>query len=177
MPFARTEPLRREIEARIPERPFSVEFWDGTKLPAGNGDWPTFHVRSPRAVAHALLAPGQLGLGRAYVSGERTWKVGPAPSLAGSRVPSQNSTVQGRSGMRASISRRRGSVRAKGIADPNMVRDASRRDRSLRESPGSYASCAEGAYDRRSQWQAAVHSHPTSSRSPTRPATGSSPVW
>ena len=29
-----------------------------------------FSARSPRAVAHALLAPGQLGLSRAYVSGE-----------------------------------------------------------------------------------------------------------
>ena len=29
-----------------------------------------FEARSPRAVAHALLAPGQLGLSRAYVSGE-----------------------------------------------------------------------------------------------------------
>jgi cyclopropane-fatty-acyl-phospholipid synthase len=70
MPFARTEPLRREIEARIPERPFSVEFWDGTRLPSTDGDGPTFFVRSPRAAAHALRAPGQLGLGRAYVSGE-----------------------------------------------------------------------------------------------------------
>src|SRR5262249_27403444 len=31
---------------------------------------PTFRVRSPRAAAHVLRAPGQLGLGRAYVSGE-----------------------------------------------------------------------------------------------------------
>ena len=31
---------------------------------------PTFYVRSPRAAAHVLRAPGQLGLGRAYVSGE-----------------------------------------------------------------------------------------------------------
>jgi len=31
---------------------------------------PVFEVRSPRALAHALRAPGQLGLGRAYVSGE-----------------------------------------------------------------------------------------------------------
>ena len=30
---------------------------------------PDFTVRSPQAVAHALRAPGQLGLGRAYVSG------------------------------------------------------------------------------------------------------------
>jgi len=69
MPFARTAPLRREIEARIPERPFTVEFWDGTRLPASNGGGPTFYVRSPSAAAHALRAPGQLGLGRAYVSG------------------------------------------------------------------------------------------------------------
>jgi len=70
MPFARTEPLRREVEARIPERPFTVEFWDGTRLPSTGGDGPTFFVRSPRAAAHALRAPGQLGLGRAYVNGD-----------------------------------------------------------------------------------------------------------
>ncbi len=70
MPFATTAPLRREIEARLPERPFAIEFWDGTELPSTNGDGPTFRVRSPRAAAHVLRAPGQLGLGRAYVSGE-----------------------------------------------------------------------------------------------------------
>jgi cyclopropane-fatty-acyl-phospholipid synthase len=69
MPLSSTAPLRREIEARIPERPFSVEFWDGTRLEATNGGGPTFFVRSPKAAAHALRAPGQLGLGRAYVSG------------------------------------------------------------------------------------------------------------
>jgi cyclopropane-fatty-acyl-phospholipid synthase len=69
VPFARTAPLRHEIEARIPERPFTVEFWDGTRLPASNDGGPTFYVRSPGAAAHALRAPGQLGLGRAYVSG------------------------------------------------------------------------------------------------------------
>jgi cyclopropane-fatty-acyl-phospholipid synthase len=70
MPFASTAPLRREIEARIPERPFAVEFWDGTRLAPTDGTGLTFYVRSPRAAAHALRAPGQLGLGRAYVSGE-----------------------------------------------------------------------------------------------------------
>ena len=70
MPLSSTAPLRREIEARIPERPFSVEFWDGTRLAATEGSGPTFYVRSPKAAAHALRAPGQLGLGRAYVSGD-----------------------------------------------------------------------------------------------------------
>jgi cyclopropane-fatty-acyl-phospholipid synthase len=71
MRIASTGPLRREIEARIPERPFAVEFWDGTRLAAtSRNGGPTFYVRSPRAAAHVLRAPGQLGLGRAYVSGE-----------------------------------------------------------------------------------------------------------
>jgi cyclopropane-fatty-acyl-phospholipid synthase len=69
VPFANPAPLRREIAARIPARPFSIEFWDGTRLASTDGEGPTFFVRSPRAAAHALLAPGQLGLGRAYVSG------------------------------------------------------------------------------------------------------------
>src|SRR3954469_8026433 len=70
MPFANTAPLRREIEARLPERPFTIEFWDGSRLASTSDDGPTFSVRSPKALAHALRAPGQLGLGRAYVSGE-----------------------------------------------------------------------------------------------------------
>jgi cyclopropane-fatty-acyl-phospholipid synthase len=70
MPLANTAPLRREIEARLPERPFTIEFWDGSSLPSTSEDGPVFSVRSPKALAHALRAPGQLGLGRAYVSGE-----------------------------------------------------------------------------------------------------------
>jgi cyclopropane-fatty-acyl-phospholipid synthase len=70
MPFASTATLRREIESTIPERPFAIEFWDGTSLPASNGSGPNFRVRSPRAAGHVLRAPGQLGLGRAYVAGE-----------------------------------------------------------------------------------------------------------
>jgi cyclopropane-fatty-acyl-phospholipid synthase len=64
-----TEPLRRELAATLPERPFTITFWDGTELPATNGGGPTLHVRSPAAIAHALRVPGQLGIGRAYVSG------------------------------------------------------------------------------------------------------------
>jgi cyclopropane-fatty-acyl-phospholipid synthase len=67
--LARTAPLRRELERAVPERPFAVEFWDGSAVPSTNGADLTFRVRSPQAVAHALRAPGQLGLGRAYVSG------------------------------------------------------------------------------------------------------------
>jgi cyclopropane-fatty-acyl-phospholipid synthase len=65
-----TEPLRRELAASLPERPFRLTFWDGSELPATNGGGPALHVRSPAAIAHALRAPGQLGIGRAYVSGE-----------------------------------------------------------------------------------------------------------
>ena len=54
----------------MPERPFAVEFWDGGRLAATSAAGPEFRVRSPRAIGHALRAPGQLGLGRAYVSGE-----------------------------------------------------------------------------------------------------------
>lgn len=92
MPFAKTEPLRRELASALPERGFTVRFWDGTELPAttgssdggdksdgsGNdernggsgGRGPTFTVRSPKAVAHVVRAPGELGLGRAYVAGD-----------------------------------------------------------------------------------------------------------
>ena len=59
-----------ELERALPERPFSVSLWDGAELASTNGNGPTFHVRSPAAVAHTLRAPGQLGVGRAYVSGE-----------------------------------------------------------------------------------------------------------
>ena len=69
MAFARTGPLRAELAAALPDRPFSIGFWDGTELPATNGAGPRFTVRSPAAVGHALRAPGQLGVGRAYVSG------------------------------------------------------------------------------------------------------------
>ena len=71
MPLARPRVLLEELEQKLPDRPFSVEMWDGSRLPATNGDaGPSFRVRSPQAIAHALRAPGQLGLGRAYVAGD-----------------------------------------------------------------------------------------------------------
>jgi cyclopropane-fatty-acyl-phospholipid synthase len=66
-----TEPLRRELAANLPERPFRVTFWDGSELASTDGNGaPTLHVKSPRALAHALRSPGQLGIGRAYATGE-----------------------------------------------------------------------------------------------------------
>jgi len=67
--LSQPEPLLRELEHALPDRPFAVRLWDGSTLPATNGGGPTFEVRSPDALAHALLSPGQLGLSRAYVSG------------------------------------------------------------------------------------------------------------
>jgi len=49
--------------------PVRFEFWDGSAL--GPADGPgTVLVRSPRAVSRMLWAPGELGIGRAYVTGE-----------------------------------------------------------------------------------------------------------
>jgi cyclopropane-fatty-acyl-phospholipid synthase len=69
LPFANTAPLRRELTAALPQRPFAVHFWDGTEVPATDADAPTFSFRSPEALAHVIRAPGELGLGRAYVLG------------------------------------------------------------------------------------------------------------
>jgi len=65
-----TAPLRHELAAALPDRPFGLRFWDGSELPATAAGGPLLTARSPRGVAHVLLAPGQLGLSRAYVSGE-----------------------------------------------------------------------------------------------------------
>ena len=69
MPFANTAPLRRELVTALPQRPFALRFWDGTEVPATDPDAPTFSFRSPEALAHVIRAPGELGLGRAYVLG------------------------------------------------------------------------------------------------------------
>jgi cyclopropane-fatty-acyl-phospholipid synthase len=66
----RTRALRREIATLVPERPVHVALWDGTRLDAPDPAAPTLHLRSPRAIGHLLRAPGQLGITRAYVSGE-----------------------------------------------------------------------------------------------------------
>jgi cyclopropane-fatty-acyl-phospholipid synthase len=67
--FGRTGPLRAELAAAFPHRPFSVRFWDGTEVPSTTAGGPTFTVHSPKALAHLLRAPGELGVGRAYAAG------------------------------------------------------------------------------------------------------------
>jgi cyclopropane-fatty-acyl-phospholipid synthase len=64
-----TARLREEIAAALPQRPFALRFWDGTGVDATEPDAPTFEFRSPQALAHVVRAPGELGLGRAYVLG------------------------------------------------------------------------------------------------------------
>jgi len=67
--FANPRPLRDELSAALPRRPFAVRFWDACHLEATEPEAPTFTLRSPRALAHLLRAPGELGIGRAYVQG------------------------------------------------------------------------------------------------------------
>jgi cyclopropane-fatty-acyl-phospholipid synthase len=69
VPGSRTEALRRGIERAFADRPFTVRLWDGSRIPSTRRG-PTVEVRSPRAIGHLLRAPGELGLGRAYVCGE-----------------------------------------------------------------------------------------------------------
>jgi cyclopropane-fatty-acyl-phospholipid synthase len=62
-------PLSSSLQRVLPSRPFRVRFWDGGEVPATEKQAPTFFIRRPSALSHFLLAPGTLGLGRAYVDG------------------------------------------------------------------------------------------------------------
>jgi cyclopropane-fatty-acyl-phospholipid synthase len=64
-----TAALRRELAAALPQRPFGIAFWDGTSVPATEPGGPVFRLKSPLALAHVIRAPGELGLGRAFVLG------------------------------------------------------------------------------------------------------------
>jgi cyclopropane-fatty-acyl-phospholipid synthase len=67
--FGDTSRLRSELRSALPRRPFTIRFWDGSGVEATEPDAPTFELRSPQALAHVIRAPGELGLGRAYVLG------------------------------------------------------------------------------------------------------------
>jgi cyclopropane-fatty-acyl-phospholipid synthase len=64
-----TAPLRTALAEALPDRPFTVALWDGSTVPATRPGGPTFTAHGPQALAHVLRAPGQLGLGRGYVTG------------------------------------------------------------------------------------------------------------
>jgi cyclopropane-fatty-acyl-phospholipid synthase len=64
-----TAPLCRAIEASFPDRPFELRFWDGNRVEGTRGE-ATITFRSPDALGHILRARGELGLGRAYVTGD-----------------------------------------------------------------------------------------------------------
>ncbi|HET8834615.1 MAG TPA: cyclopropane-fatty-acyl-phospholipid synthase family protein [Gemmatimonadales bacterium] len=59
----------QDLARFVPDRPFELRFWDGTAVPATRAPATTLTIHSPRALAYALHAPSQLGLGRAYVAG------------------------------------------------------------------------------------------------------------
>jgi len=67
--LADTAPLRRELQAAFTDRPFTLAFWDGSEVAATEAGGPTLRLLSPKALAHVLRAPGELGMGRAYVAG------------------------------------------------------------------------------------------------------------
>ncbi|MBV9416263.1 MAG: class I SAM-dependent methyltransferase [Solirubrobacterales bacterium] len=69
MALSQTAPLRDALSESLPRRPFALRFWDGSELPATDPGSPTLSFTTPRALAHVLRAPGELGLGRAYVAG------------------------------------------------------------------------------------------------------------
>jgi len=66
--MASSRRLRHVIEQTFPDRPFALRFWDGGEVTATRPG-PTLTFRSPDALGHVIRAPGELGLGRAYVTG------------------------------------------------------------------------------------------------------------
>jgi len=55
-------------DGRLTRLPVTIRFWDSTELSGADGA-PVVVLREPRALAHMLRAPGQLGAARAWVDG------------------------------------------------------------------------------------------------------------
>jgi cyclopropane-fatty-acyl-phospholipid synthase len=64
-----TRPLRRALEESVPDRPFTVRFWDGGELPATSPGGPVLTFSDPAGLAHIVRRPGPLGFFRGYVDG------------------------------------------------------------------------------------------------------------
>jgi cyclopropane-fatty-acyl-phospholipid synthase len=139
--LSNTRPFIGELERALPSRPFAVEFWDGSRLASTNGGGPTFSVHSPQAIAHVLRAPGQLGLGRAYVSGELTVDdLDEALELLDSWEPPP---LDRRAQARLAL----GAVRASGLVRPPAVPKAELRPRGRRHSIARDARAVRHHYD------------------------------
>src|SRR3954464_12397149 len=72
-PVART--LRPLVQALLgPDLPVAIRFWDGSclgpEVDLTDGPHAVIVVRSPDAVRRLLYAPNEVGLGRAYVTGD-----------------------------------------------------------------------------------------------------------
>jgi cyclopropane-fatty-acyl-phospholipid synthase len=139
--LSRTQPFIEELSRAVPSRPFHVELWDGSRLPSTTGGGPTFRVLSPDAFAHALRAPGQLGLGRAYVSGQLA--VDDLDEvlelLDGWQAPPLDRRAQARLALAA--------VRASGLRRPPPVPEAELRPRGRRHSQERDARAVRHHYD------------------------------
>jgi len=139
--FERTAPLRDELQAALPERPFAVSFWDGTGVAATVPGAPTFSFRSPRALAHILRAPGELGLGRAYVAGlVEVDDIDAALRVVDSWEPPEL-TMRARAGLGLAL------ARACGLVRPPRVPGAELRLRGRRHTIGRDARAVRHHYD------------------------------
>ena len=104
--------MRPVIEGSFGRKiPIRFEFWDGSRLSPADGAVATLRFNSPDAIRRLLWMPNELGLGRAYVSGDihldgnlfdvvvafrdakpddgeprRAWRVLPAAVVAAKRV-------------------------------------------------------------------------------------------
>jgi cyclopropane-fatty-acyl-phospholipid synthase len=137
----RTAPLRDELQAALPERPFAVSFWDGSSVAATVPGAPTFSFRSPRAIAHILRAPGELGLGRAYVAGlVEVDDIDAALRVVDSWEPPEL-TIRARAGLGLAL------VRACGLVRPPRVPAAELRLRGRRHTIARDARAVRHHYD------------------------------
>ncbi len=63
--------LRALVGALIGDPPpLGVEFWDGSAMGPADGGPGTLRIRTPDAIRRLAWSPNELGLGRAYVSGD-----------------------------------------------------------------------------------------------------------
>jgi cyclopropane-fatty-acyl-phospholipid synthase len=136
-----SERFLKEIERVLPERPFAVTLWDGARLESTNGGGPVFRARSRDALAHALRAPGQLGLGRAYVSG--ALEVDDLDEVLELLDGWQPPPLEWRDQARLALA----AARAMGIRRPPRVPTAELRPRGRRHSPERDARSVRHHYD------------------------------